>query len=171
MAKVVAEQFLSGLGEDITSPFLDRRGVLHFLLQNAGVIVRLDESAGGKISTVHSTEGQPSGAVCDRISGGMYVADFGHCAVLSVSGGGEQDSVVAVYEDRPLKGPNSVCMDMRGNVFFTDSGPIGETGLAAPFGSLFMIASSPGGQILKPISLNNLAYPSGIACAQDGSFM
>jgi hypothetical protein len=48
-------------------------------------------------------------------------------------------------------------------LYFTDSGPFGDTGLHRPHGSIFSIVNSPSGQILKPISLENLAYPSGLA--------
>jgi hypothetical protein len=41
----------------------------------------------------------------------------------------------------------------------------------APDGSLFVISNSPSGQILKPISLRNLAGPTGIAVSPDGKFM
>ena len=42
---------------------------------------------------------------------------------------GEQEVIVGVYEDKPLKGPNSIIQDYKGNIYFTDSGPQGETGL------------------------------------------
>ena len=48
---------------------------------------------------------------------------------------------------------------------------MGETGLHSPTGSVFTIANSPSGQILRPISLNNLAYPSGIAVTRVRKFM
>jgi sugar lactone lactonase YvrE len=58
-----------------------------------------------------------------------------------------------------------------GNIFFTDSGPFGDTGLHNPTGSLFTISNSPSGQILKPICLGNLAYPAGLAVTGDGQFI
>ena len=60
---------------------------------------------------------------------------------------------------------------LNGNLFFTDSGPMGETGFQSPEGSLFVISKGPTGQILKPISLGNLAGPTGIAVSSDGMFM
>ena len=48
---------------------------------------------------------------------------------------------------------------------------MGETGLQSPEGSLFVISNGPTGQILKPISLGNLAGPTGIAVSSDGMFM
>jgi len=78
--------------------------------------------------------------------------------------------IVGVYEDKPLKGPNSIFIN-NGDIYFTDSGSFGETGLHSATGSLFTISNSPSGQILKPISLGNLAYPAGIAVTADGKFM
>ena len=59
----------------------------------------------------------------------------------------------------------------KGNVYFTDSGPMGETGLHSPKGSLYLISSGPSGQALQAISHENLAGPTGVAVTSDGLFM
>ena len=46
-------------------------------------------------------------------------------------------------------------------LFFTDSGPLGETGLEDASGSLFGVDLSL--SILKPVVVNALAYPFGLA--------
>ena len=168
MIKIKAELFLESVGTDICAPFFDKRGLLHVLLQDAGDILMLNDS--GRIQRVHSTHGQPNGAIVDPL-GLVYVTDFAHGAVLVVQPDGNQESVVEVYEDKPFKGPNSIVYDSKGTIFFTDSGPLGETGLHSPKGSLFMIANSVSGKMLKPISLETLASPSGIALSPDGKFM
>lgn len=168
MAKSIAgpvETFLGDIGDDICSPFFDKAGNMFVILQNSGEV--LNVSSSGNMDTVHSTGGQPSGAAYDG-DGVMYVADFAHGAIVAVQRDGRQDVVVGVYEDKPMVGPNSVCCQ-GGSIFFTDSGPFGESGLHSPIGSVFAIVNSPSGQILKPISLGNLAYPAGIAAAADGS--
>lgn len=130
-----------------------------------------------KVERVHLTHGQPNGALFDPKDGILYITDFAHGSVLSVSRngndgpGGEQEIVVGVYEDKPLKGPNTIVQDKRGNLFFTDSGPVGETGLSNASGSLFAIMNSSAGQILKPLSFENLAYPTGLALSPNGKFM
>lgn len=81
-----------------------------------------------------------------------------------------QQTLVSVYEDKPLKGPNSICVGKDGTIFFSDSGPMGETGLHNPTGSLYMITA--GGQnLLAPISLENLASPAGLALSPNGKLI
>lgn len=50
-------------------------------------------------------------------------------------------------------------------LYFTDSGPLGETGLDNPQGSIFAI--DLGVSMLKPVIVGKLANPSGIAITQD----
>jgi sugar lactone lactonase YvrE len=160
-----ADTFLGDVGDDICSPFFDKSGNMFVVCQDSGEI--LSVNAAGNIESIHSTGGQPSGSAYDN-SGVLFVADIAHGAVLAVQRDGQQDVVVGVYEDRPMLGPNSICITSAG-IFFTDSGPFGETGLHNKSGSIYTIANSPSGQILKPIALNTLAYPSGIAVGLDGS--
>ena len=164
-----ATLFLSAIGQDITAPFFNGVGQLHAILHDSGEIVVIDDT-NGQVDTLHSTGGQPSGASFDLSDGTLYVADFAHAAVLAIQSDGNQESVVGVYEDRPLKGPHSI-LAAHGNIYFTDSGPLGETGLHSPTGSLFVISNSPTGQILKPIALNSLASPSGIALSPNGQLL
>lgn len=50
-------------------------------------------------------------------------------------------------------------------LFFTDSGPLGETSLESPNGSVFVI--DLGVSMLKPVIYNKLAYPCGLAISND----
>jgi len=162
-----AAVFISGIGNDICSPFFDDSGKLNIVYQNSGSIKKINSV--GNTQHVCNTNGHPSGA-CYSSDGVLYVADFGHAAILAVRKDGHQELVVGVYEDKPLKGPNSIYIN-NGDIYFTDSGTFGETGLHSATGSLFTISNSPSGQILKPISLGNLAYPAGIAVSADGKFI
>jgi sugar lactone lactonase YvrE len=162
-----ATVFVSGLGSDICNPFFDRNGTLHVIRQSMGSILTIDSV--GNPSPIINTGGQPSYATFNT-EDILYVTDFGHSAVLAYTREGQQELVVGVYEDKPLKGPNSICM-VDGDIFFTDSGAFGETGLHAPTGSVFSISSSPSGQVLKPIAINSLAYPSGIAVTKNKKFI
>ena len=49
---------------------------------------------------------------------------------------------VREYEGQALLGPHSITLSKDGMVFFTDAGPMGETGLSNPKGSVFAIQGS-----------------------------
>ena len=67
-----------------------------------------------------------------------------------------------------IQGPNSAAFDKKGNLYFTDSGGLGDTSLCLPHGSVFVIEGGPSGTLLKPLALECLACPSGIAVADNG---
>ena len=127
MAKTYAENHAGNVGEDVCSPFFDKFGSLHVVSSDSGNISVVRDD----ISVIHSTNGQPSAAVFDE-NGLLYITDYAHGAVLAVQQGDarnshdfrndQQDVVVAVYEDKLLKGPSSIAFDKSGNIFFTDSG-------------------------------------------------
>lgn len=62
-----------------------------------------------------------------------------------------------------IQGPNSAVFDKTGKLYFTDSGGVGDTSLSTPKGSVFVIEGGPSGTLLKPLALECLACPSGIA--------
>lgn len=169
MATIQATPFISDIANHICCPFFDKQGQLHALLQESGEIITISDSK--EIQRVHSTGGQPNGVAFDQ-NGVLYVTDLAYAAVMALQISGDQEVVVGTYEDKPLVGPNSIVYTSNGSVFFTDSGPFGETGMHNPRGSLFMISGGAGGnQMLRPVSLENLAYPSGIAESPDGKFV
>jgi sugar lactone lactonase YvrE len=63
----------------------------------------------------------------------------------------------------PPQGPHSAAIDSAGNLYFTDSGPFGETSLLDPSGSVFVVTGEANNRILRPLALERLAYPTGIA--------
>lgn len=74
------------------------------------------------------------------------------------------------FDGKPLKGPNSMILSEKNNaLFFTDSGPMGETSIESPSGSVFAIDLSV--SMLKPIIDGKLAHPSGIALSNDESLI
>ena len=58
-----------------------------------------------------------------------------------------------------------VLSEKNNSLFFTDSGPMGETSLESPCGSVFAI--DLGVSMLKPIIDGKLAHPCGIALSTD----
>ena len=178
---IEAQVVVDNLGSSICSPFFDKTGNLHVVFSDTGQI-GLMRPGNEEIEEVHNTDGQPSCAVFSQ-EGALYITDFTHGSVLVAADPIEstqtnkdfrserQDLVVSVYEDKPLKGPGSIAFDPNGNIFFTDSGPFGETGIHNATGSLFTITSGVSTQILKPVVLEKLAGPSGIAIAPNGKFI
>ena len=70
--------------------------------------------------------------------------------------------VIKDFDGQALRGPNSMVLSEKNNsLFFTDSGPLGESNLENPTGSIFAI--DLGVSMLKPILYGKLAHPSGIA--------
>ena len=66
------------------------------------------------------------------------------------------------FDGSNLKGPNQMVLSEKNNcLFFTDSGPLGESSLENPTGSIFAI--DLGVSMLKPIVYGKLAHPSGVA--------
>lgn len=167
-SSVKANLYISDISSSICAPFFDQNNQLNVMVQDSGDVLNISDPKNVRRAT--STAGQPSGASCDT-HGILYATDFGHGAVIVVHETGEQESIVATYEDKPLKGPSSIVCSKNGTIFFTDSGPFGETGLHNATGSLFMISSGGGTQILRPITLDTLAYPSAVAISPDGRFV
>ena len=169
---VKATTWLQDLGKgDLCSPFINEQdGTLHVILQKSGSILTVNHF--GQTQKLYSTGGQPSSAAFDHANDRLLVADFAHGAVLALTPDGQQETLVAVYEDKPLKGPNSIAVTPNA-IFFSDSGAPGETGLHSPTGSLFAITTTRGSSssLLKPLSLATLAYPAGIAVANNGRFI
>lgn len=163
---------LPNAGKLITAPVFNKEtGVLYYLSQGTGDVLTVDNPGGvTKSFAWGNSSGQPNGLAEDP-DGNIYVADFAHAAVLNISPSGEQQAVVKVYEDKPFKGPNSIVFAKDGTMFFTDSGPMGETSLQYPKGGCFCISGSQDGQILKPLALECLAYPSGLALSPDDKML
>ena len=67
-----------------------------------------------------------------------------------------------------IQGPNSAVFDKSGKLYFTDSGGLGDTSLSVPKGSVFVVEGGASGSILRPLALECLACPSGIAVTDSG---
>jgi sugar lactone lactonase YvrE len=115
-----------------------------------------------------STGGQPTSLVFDE-EGSAFIADMGYQAILSqttTDNKVEISSVIKEFDGNPLKGPNSMILSTSNNMlFFTDSGPMGETTIDNPCGSVFAI--DLGVSMLKPVLVDKLAHPNGIALSPD----
>jgi len=167
-----ALQVLGRHDTPVTSPTFGPQGDL-FTISISGDIFRYTGSA--EYDNEFSAEswgnssGQPAGLEFDN-QGAAFVCDAAHQAIfriLRVEGDDgvprqEIEPYVREYEQSQFLGPNSLCLSRTsGLLFFTDSGPFGETSLQNPKGSVFCI--NPSTQLLTPLCLGTLAHPCGLA--------
>ncbi|KAK2947263.1 putative SMP-30/Gluconolaconase/LRE domain protein [Blattamonas nauphoetae] len=142
-------------GNQIASPALSEN---HLVIASTGsgevFRINLEE----KVAMSTPLRGSPSGVAYDS-QGSMVVADLSSKAIMTQEDK-EMSILVCDFEGSSFKGPNTICFDLEGTMYFTDSGPFGETNLFNATGSLFSIDKD--GQHLQPMILNALAYPSGI---------
>lgn len=99
------------------------------------------------------------------MQGSSFIADMAHQAILSQTVTDNRIEITPVIKDfdgSNLKGPNSMVLSEKNNsLFFTDSGPIGESSLENPTGSIFAIDLAV--SMLKPVLYGKLAHPCGLA--------
>jgi sugar lactone lactonase YvrE len=120
---------------------------------------------------LYNTSGQPTSIVFES-NNTAYIADMAHQCILCLSDSENREvtEIVRDYEGKPLLGPNCLAYNPENKyLYFTDSGPLGETSISNPTGSIF--AADLDLLVLKPIALKCLAYPSGIAISNDGKFI
>mmetsp|Transcript_18345 Transcript_18345/g.42965 ORF Transcript_18345/g.42965 Transcript_18345/m.42965 type:complete len:288 (+) Transcript_18345:93-956(+) len=145
-------------------------GGLFVAAPGAGAVLTESEEKGDELVEVANTEGTPV-AVAFNPKGSMYVADLAHGAVMNWADDGAPHLVVREYEGTAFKGPSALLFDTNGTLYFTDSGPLGEGGLSDPSGSVFCISGPADAQILRPLALNCLAHPCGLAVSPDQSVL
>eukprot|EP00826_Nyctotherus_ovalis_P014646 TRINITY_DN14098_c0_g1_i3.p1 TRINITY_DN14098_c0_g1~~TRINITY_DN14098_c0_g1_i3.p1 ORF type:complete len:288 (+),score=49.77 TRINITY_DN14098_c0_g1_i3:136-999(+) len=150
----------------IYSPVEDAAGNLYVTSSN-GYIYQLGET---EINPLYNMSGQPSGLAFD-VEAGLYIADPAHQAILSqglTEAKAERFGIVKEFEGTPLLGPNSLIINKDGNtLFFTDSGSFGQTSLANPRGSVYMVNLESNS--IKPLIHELLAQPHGLALSLDES--
>ena len=78
--------------------------------------------------------------------------------------------VIKDFDGNALKGPNSMILSEKNNaLFFTDSGPLGDSSLESPEGSLFVIDLQS--SKLIPIIHQKLAFPWGLAISNEENIL
>jgi sugar lactone lactonase YvrE len=162
MANVTPANFekLFQVAVPLYCPTEDSEGNL-FAVSTNGDVYQVND---GQIDVAFSTGGQPTGLVFD-MQGSSFIADQAHQAILSQTVTDNRIEITPVIKDfdgSNLKGPNSMVLSEKNNaLFFTDSGPLGESSLENPTGSIFAI--DLGVSMLKPIIYGKLAHPCGVA--------
>ena len=121
----------------------------------------------------------PDGTVSEWVhtggsAGGLKYDGRGH--LIATDNGGrrilrfdtrtrEMETLADNYLGRPFKGPNDLCLDLAGNVYFTDPGPM-ALGI---LGEVYRVEMGPDG-IPGPVTMldEGLDFPNGIAIHPDG---
>jgi sugar lactone lactonase YvrE len=118
----------------------------------------------------HTKKTETGGQAFDVITDNentLFITDLAQQRIYSYSDEESLQEIVKSYEGKPFLGPNSIAFHENSNsLYFTDSGPMGETSIISPHGSVFMTDIEQG--TIKPLIMNSLAHPSGIAVTQDG---
>ncbi|MDD5370286.1 MAG: SMP-30/gluconolactonase/LRE family protein [Anaerolineaceae bacterium] len=86
----------------------------------------------------------------------LYITDEGRRSIVRVTPDGEKSDFITHYQGKQLNGPNDLCFDEEGNLFFTD--PWGSS-IERPIGAVYGYNWST--QELYQIH-NGLAFPNGI---------
>jgi sugar lactone lactonase YvrE len=176
MAAMAHLQVLGHHDTPVTSPTFSPSGDL-FAISISGDIFRYTGSTEYdnefSVESWGNSSGQPLGLEFDN-QGVAFVCDAAHQAIFRIMRVDGEDGLarqetepyVREYEQSQFLGPNSLCLSRStGMLYFTDSGPFGETSLQNPRGSVFAI--SPTTQLLIPLCLNTLAHPCGVALSPD----
>ncbi|KAG8460177.1 hypothetical protein KFE25_004425 [Diacronema lutheri] len=151
-------------GHGLCAPHFDGDGTLWLASMQTGEILRLVRDGDALALAVAFSAGiHPCALAVQPADGTIFLADLGHKSVLAVSPQGQTSEFVREYEQIPFLGPSAIAFDGKRNLYLCDAGPVGETGLHAPKGSVFVVSSE--GQLLLPVTLESLAYPSAIALA------
>merc|ERR1712196_472940 len=121
----------------LCSPVTDADGQVFVSANLQGKIHHIAEADGGsQLAMVTDMLNTPSSVTFDA-DGMMYICDMAHGAILCLSEEDELSEFVKKYEGDTFLGPNTMVFDDKSNVYFTDSGPLGESTLSKPSGSVF----------------------------------
>jgi gluconolactonase len=146
-------------------PIFGRDGALYFV--NYLRLGTLGRHVLGAATTVWAeTNGQANGLKCDA-AGRLVVADFGGKRVTRFDPTTRKFEVLTdSFGGQPYRGPNDVCLDQAGNIYFSD--PTGSS-QEEPIGAVYRISMAPDGTPEGVVRLDDgLAFPNGLAVHLDG---
>jgi len=145
-------------------PIFDSHGNLYFV--NYDVLGTLGRrTPDGTVSVWVHTGGQANGLKVDG-QGNIVVADYGGKRILRVHPVTRQIEVLTrECAGRPYRGPNDVCLDRAGNIYFTDPT---DSSKDNPIGAVYRIQMSAANAVEKVTRLaEGLAFPNGLAVSPD----
>lgn len=145
-------------------PIFDRAGNLYFV--NYHVLGTLGRrTPDGTVSIWVHTGGQANGLKVDG-QGNVVVADYGAKRILRVHPMTRQiETLTDNCGGQPYRGPNDVCLDLAGNIYFTDPE---ESSKENPIGCVYRIEIAPDNSVEKVTRIaEGLAFPNGLAVSPD----
>ncbi|KAM3146263.1 hypothetical protein pb186bvf_001608 [Paramecium bursaria] len=137
----------------LTSP-IEQDGQLYLLAKNGEILKFKD----GQSKTEFNFASELSSIVIDKTNKCAYLADMAHQSIMRRAVVDNQEQITDFlkdYEGQPLIGPNSMIMsEVNQMLFFSDSGPFGETSIENSKGSLYAIDLEQ--RIVKPLASSML---------------
>ena len=145
-------------------PAFDQQGVFYFVnyIRN-GAIGRMTPDGAVSIwfelPQIRQPDGRLGGAFPTGLKvdpgGNVLIADLRGQRLVRISSAKEMTILVDHFEGKPINGPNDLCLDRAGNVYFTD--PTGSS-REKPTGVIYRYSVQ--GKVTK--LQDGLAYPNGI---------
>lgn len=146
--------------EAVEGPLRDTDGGLLFTNNQAGRILKL--APDGSISTWF--EAPISTNAITRTPGGEIVGTLQKIlAIGAVKPGAEPRILADKYDGKPFNRPNDLVADKRGNIYFSDTVPLGSTGTPALPSSLYYIGVD--GKLT--LIAADIPRPNGVALSPD----
>jgi len=140
-------------------PIFDAEGNLYFVnyLRSGTIGVKTTD---GTVKVLCETGGRANGLKIDA-EGYIIAADYGKKRILRIHPSGDPIEVLTdEFEGKPYIGQNDVCLDLAGNIYFSECGtatvenPIGAVCRIAPDGTVNVVA-------------DGIAYANGLAVSPD----
>lgn len=145
-------------------PVVAADGTLYFSDGESDRIMRLN--ADGTLVEHRKPAGRPNGMILDR-EGRLIVCQSagngGKQRVVRIETDGTETVLANKYEGKPFVGPNDLCQDRQGRVYFTD--PIYEKKPDTPQPTSGVYRIDEPGQVVRII--DNLQRPNGILLSPD----
>jgi len=150
------------LSRAVTAPCFAPNGNLLVCTGSGEITEFVDNDKGLPQAKQHlQIDGQPN---CVSFEGDseMIICDPSSLALLSASKNQQTMVLCDEYESESFRGPSHCVVAPNGCKYFTDSGPLGDTSLQQPKGSVFMINNQG---ILRPLAYKCLAQPTDLVFA------
>lgn len=147
--------------EAVEGPMRDTDGSVLFTNNQAGRVLRV--TADGTVSTWF--EGPIGPNALARTSKGDIVATLqkGTPAIGVLQAGNTSRILIDKYDGKPLNRPNDIVADKRGNIYFTDSIPLGSTAPVVLPSSLYQVAADGKLTLISA----DIPRPNGVALSPD----